>query len=157
MNLIFLDCDGVLNRFPPKEGDHRSWPPETSTESVTAKSLGWLPEPVSIIRDFVNIHGCSIVITSTWRHHMSPRQFEEGLGIPRGSVIGTTKSLYNGRGAEIIQWRKEFGHRGPFAIIDDSAFDIVCCSSLKEHLVQTETSVGLTAEHIPQIVEALSK
>lgn len=157
MNIIFLDCDGVLNRFPPKEGDHRSWPPETSTEIVTAESLGWLPEPVSVIRDFVNIEGCSIVITSTWRHYMSPRQFEEGLGIPRGSVIGMTKSLIDGRGKEIIQWRKEFDYHGPFAIIDDDTFDIVCCKSLIGHVVKTETSMGLTTEHIPQIVEALSK
>lgn len=157
MKLIFCDVDGVMNRFPPKEGDHKSWPPKTTTEVVTAKSLGWLPEPVSIIRDFVNIHGCSIVITSTWRHHMSPRQFEEGLGIPRGSVIGMTKSLIDGRGKEIIQWRKEFDHHGPFVIIDDDMFDIDCHPSLKQHCVKTQTHVGLTAKHIPKIVEVLKE
>ena len=157
MKLIFCDVDGVLNRFPPKEGDHRSWPPKTTTEAVTAKRLGWLPEPVSIIRDFVNINGCSIVISSTWRHYISLKQFEEGIGIPTGSVIGKTKSFMSGRGEEIEQWRKEFNHQGPFVIIDDDTYDIECCESLKGHIVQTETSVGLTAGHIPQIVEALSK
>lgn len=154
--IIFLDCDGVLNRFPPKEGDRKSWPPMSRVEKVTAESLGWLPEPVSIIQDFVNNFGCSLVITSTWRHDMSPKQFEEGLGIPPGSVIGMTESLHNGRGAEIIQWRKEFSHHGSFAIIDDSAFDIVCCPSLKEHVVKTQTHIGLTTELVCKIDEALS-
>lgn len=155
--IIFLDCDGVLNRFPPQKGDAKSWPPMTTTEKVTAKSLGWLPEPVSIIRDFVTLSGCSIVISSTWRHYMSLKQFEEGLGVPAGSVIGATKSLIDGRGAEIIQWRKEFDHHGPFAIIDDSVFDIDYHPSLKQHIVKTRTHVGLTVEHIPLITEIIQE
>lgn len=154
--IIFLDCDGVLNRFPPKEGDRKSWPPMSRVEKVTAESLGWLPEPVSIIQDFVNNFGCSLVITSTWRHHMLPGQFEEGLGTPFGSVIGITKSLVDGRGAEIIQWRKGFDHRGPFAIIDDDVLDIDCHPSLKQHIVKTQTHIGLTTELVCKIDEALS-
>jgi len=154
--VIFLDVDGVLNRFPPKEGDNRSWPPMGREYEVSAESLGWLPEPVSIIRDFVLIGNCKIVLSSTWRHYVTAEQVEAGLGVPANTVIGMTKSLMNGRGEEIEQWRKEFDHQGPFVIIDDDTYDILCCKDLVGHIVKTSTDVGLTRELVPAIKEALN-
>lgn len=154
-SIIFLDCDGVLNRFPHHPGDRMSWPPSDLNVEVTAESLGWLPEPTSIIRDLVNISGCKIVLSSTWRFHMSGGQVDEGLDVPRGSTIGATKDLLDGRGAEIIRWRKDNDHTGPFVIIDDSVHDIECFPELLGHIVRTKTEVGLIMGHIPLIKKCL--
>lgn len=153
--VIFLDVDGVLNRFPPHEGDSNSWPPMDNTIPATRESLGWLEEPVGVIQLLVN-EGCKIVASSTWRLHMPAARFEEGLGVPVGTVIGATKNLIGGRGQEIAQWRKDFQHDGPFVIIDDDTFDIVCEDGLLHHVVATRTDVGLTVDLIPEIRKALT-
>lgn len=155
--IIFLDVDGVLNRFPPHPGDATSWPPkrEETIDDITTESLGWLPEPVSIIVDLVKNHGCKIVISSTWRSYMSMVEFEKGLGLPTGSVIGKTKSLIYGRGQEIELWIKENNHTDPFVIIDDDVEDIECCSSLIDHIVRTKTHIGLIEGHLPKIITCL--
>ena len=153
--IIFLDVDGVLNRFPPHPGDRRSWPPSDLHVEVTAESLGWLPEPTSIIHDLITISGCKVVLSSSWRHYISREQVDEGLNVPYGSTIGMTKELIDGRGAEIIRWRQDNGHTGPFVIIDDSVHDIECFPELVGHIVRTQTHVGLTTAHLLKISKYL--
>lgn len=153
--IIFLDVDGVLNRFPPKEGDRYSWPPKSKDTDETAESLGWLPLPVSIIHDFALIYDCKIVLSTSWRSDISTKQVAQGLGIPESYVIGATKHMLDGRGGEIARWRMDNDHTGPFVVIDDSMFDIESHPDMEGHTVRTKTRVGLTEEHIPLIVKCL--
>lgn len=160
MSILFLDIDGVLN-------DHRK---------LASGYCGIQPAQVSHLNTILDaVPDCRLVISSAWRYQvtegwMTLRGFEVLLlvhGIKcHGRVIGTTErdpvpeepdhmdtATWNRLG---LMWRArqieaylDEGSDGNFAVLDDLPLDVPC-------LVQTDGSVGLTADDAAKVIALLS-
>lgn len=144
MKIIFLDFDGVLNRF--NDG----------------YSLLFLSkECVENLNLLLECSKAKIVITSQWRvfHPMSDLRLvlvNAGLKYPE-SVIGKTPDLLplpqkTSRGDEIEKWLKETNkHVDAFVILDDDD-DM---GLFMDKLVQTDSNIGLTKEKVERALRIL--
>ena len=144
--LIFLDVDGVLNKYP-----------------ATWKHSPLLPlEPACMYRlcAIVNRTGAGIVVSSSWR--LFPDAYAGLLdtltnppySIPKDTFLGVTPDLPTvTRGDEIQLWL--YSHPRfidcQFVILDDSE-DM---GALLPRLVQTNLADGLTEAHAQQAIRLL--
>lgn len=100
--VLFLDFDGVLSKGLTGDFRHRNL------------LEAWLR----------NIPDIRVVISSSWRldRPLEAIRLHFSRDIQR-RVIGATPHLPSERlqrQAEILTWREQVGHEGPFAVIDDS-------------------------------------
>jgi len=146
MKVIFLDFDGVLNKF-------------TDPESLLYLSK----ECVENLNSLVERSGSKIVITSQWRTlypMVDLRQIliNAGLKYPR-CIIGATPDLLGeprvtSRGEEIDKWLKKTEKDiDSFVIIDDED-DM---KPFMDRLVQTNYDNGLTKDDIERAVSIISR
>jgi hypothetical protein len=141
--VLFLDVDGVLNQC----GHHQ--------DVLTAKA--------AMVRRIVEQTGCTIVVSSTWR------RYDDLLGLLKKllrqaevEIAGCTPCLdrrtaegvyiATERGEEIQAWLDENPGVDRFVILDDAA-DM---AHLVGHLVQTDSSVGLTEELADETIRRLN-
>lgn len=118
--IIFLDFDGVLNTDEYLRTAAR-------TTGRIASEVDLDPAAVARLQEIVDATGAAVVVSSSWRllycldaltGYLRARGF-------RGDVVGTTPRWVATtdpdapRGAEIALWREEWGHVGPYAILDD--------------------------------------
>lgn len=124
--IVFLDFDGVLSKG--LTADFRHLPVFEN----------WLRKRQAV----------QVVISSNWRLEMSLEALR-GLFSPdvAGRVIGVTPEDHEARlkrQVEILSWRLEAGHDGPFVAIDDNAHDFEVAYP---NVVETSRH-GLTEEHL---------
>lgn len=155
MTVIFLDFDGVLNN----PGTWGLRPLET--EAVDA-------DKVALLSDLVEKLDAQIVVSSTWRYSFTVEQFQQmlaakGLLKPERVIDVTPMPMRDEyRGVDIKAWLKEHdtaeytGHAPiAFAILDDMGIDQF--EGLGGHLVQTDGSVGLTADNCRWVERTLAR
>ena len=141
MKVLFLDIDGVLNRF--------------DLESIGSKVEDDLIENLVYV---IKETGCKIVISSSWK--MAPILMdilEENLfpKLPAGCVIGCTPDIVPqvNREVEIKQWLdKHQGEVEKYVIVDDYNFEL---KSLLEQCVITDALTGFTKENANECVRRL--
>lgn len=114
MRLIFLDCDGVLNRLGSPEQGRTAVDPKTGF-------IGLEPELVKRFKLIVERTQAAIVLSSSWRHYPDLRAAIKEAGINFFDVTPTLSGQE--RGEEIEAWIVEYLHNGgeisSYAIIDD--------------------------------------
>lgn len=138
--VIFLDVDGVLN----------SW------DTKTRNPLGYIGVDqiyCQRLRDIVAATGAKVVLSSAWRHTPSALPYLWDACGPTVECIGETQYFPSRqRGDEIASWLTEHPCVDRFVILDDRE-DM---SSVQDHLVHTDESVGLTEENKKQAIEKLN-
>lgn len=142
MKIIFLDFDGVVNRFD-------------EPESFRKLSLSC----VENLNQLVELSGASIIITSAWRGHiplisdLAQVLVNAGFKFPK-KVIGKTPRSFLRRGTEIEKWLKDTKYKiESFVILDDDS-DM---EPFLNRLVQTDFNVGLTIYDVEKAVDILNK
>jgi hypothetical protein len=158
--VVFLDIDGVLNsdswRCSPDRG---RLPPKYAK----VPRLWWDLNPALIRRLNRLTAGKAVVVMSTWRFLYDWNPLKEALqerGL-QGRLVGITPDLAclekpplwvpAQRGAEVLAWRKEQGHVGPFVCLDDAeAFD-----DCADHLVRTSGETGITEADVDKALAIL--
>ncbi len=131
--LLFLDFDGVLSKGLTGDFRHRNL------------LEAWL-RTVQDIR---------LVITSSWRLERSLEDVQLHFSRDiRSRVVDATPHLPSERlqrQAEILTWREQVGHEGPFAALDDSIeqFEIAW------PFVVLTTRHGLEAQHLDAVLKVL--
>jgi hypothetical protein len=146
--ITFLDIDGVLN-----------------TPSYIHKCRGmnipqgsWIdPDAVKLLNGFTDFTGAKIVVSSGWRvpfvmqnNFIGMQKLLSNNGIT-ADVIGMTP-IEEDRESNIIKWID--GRNFKIVIIDD--MDSEAFPTLKSKLVSTDTSVGLTSDHIIKCIQILN-
>jgi HAD domain in Swiss Army Knife RNA repair proteins len=148
MKLIFLDIDGVLNS-------------EAYRDEYGPSAL----DPY-LVRNLLSIcvfTGCSIIISSDWRHdgigtivdalecrHVEPLRFEEIYNISQ-RIIGKTEDLGN-RSVEITEHIYRLGNSvESWCAIDDLDLDLPA-----PNFVKTDPKRGLDWERTMTVIEKLN-
>lgn len=140
--IIFLDFDGVVETIYWVQDDNGVWTTNIHKygghkELNNKQAIGWLNE-------LYNKVPYDIVVTSTWRKHMTVSELQDLLirsGFnPEIKVLDKTPSRYMARGFEIQEWLDENNFTGKFIIIDD---DSDMCHLLPL-LVRTDCQLGFT-------------
>jgi hypothetical protein len=151
MKILALDIDGVLNSA--------QW-------FTTQKAKGWLglaeldPEAVKRVHRVIEVTGCEILLSSTWR--LVP-DFVTLLRTVGGLTINHfTPRLDDGhRASEIMAWLNK--HRlgdgtlcdiESFAIVDDDA-DAGDHPLLTPRFVRTDWNFGIQDSHVERLIKLL--
>lgn len=147
MNVLFLDVDGVLNDF--------------ATLLFTDGELS--DEKLEMVASLCKEFDCKIVLSTSWRGGMN----EDTLECRQGSaaeiiskalkskgceIVGRTRELNNGRGADIAEYiSRKLTSADNFLILDDE--DVTICpwndirhEELADHFLRTKASNGMTYE-----------
>lgn len=151
--VLFLDIDGVLNR---------------SSHSTHMRLDDDLVERLRVL--VINT-GCSIVLTSFWRHHIAYiRCVLHRSGLPAESVIAHTPGIsgssmllpeycdepqYENRVEEIRAWRERHPHVTRFAVLDRAS--IASKDNLAPHYVRTQSDIGLSEANAARCKELLAR
>lgn len=144
--LIFLDIDGVLNNCDTPTI------PETFTIGIDLNL-------VNKLKTVVESCNAEIILVSSWKG-MWLSNSEEGIYLDRQFglcdiyISGTTKEGWSHRGEYIKKYIEERKNVEAFVIIDDETFDYEE-QGLMEHLVQTDTSTGITDADVLTAIEIL--
>jgi hypothetical protein len=150
MRLLFLDIDGVLNRFTQRH----------SHPDVIRVRMGIFNRLlITNINTLLRLTGAKVVISSAWRGSETYpvwKSLKEGGFI--GDVIGETPELGHKscRGDEIALYLKESmpDDFKDYVILDD------CLDFLPDqnaHIVQTNTYDGLTEAKVVEIVNTFER
>jgi len=154
MKVIFLDIDGVLNRFEayvsPEEweANHRNGNQMEPIEK----------DKVSLINTLSKRTGANIVISSAWRLMYPWKTLvkilrDKGL---KGNIIGQTPYFpiaEKERGDEIKAWLVEHPEVTGYVVIDDRD-DM---SAVRDHFVQTNQETGITKREALQAFNILGR
>lgn len=163
MKLVFLDMDGVLNRYGPLDPDDvQVFGPSTTVH----------PELVALFNGLVEATGAKIVVSSTWRKlvygsgvaPMSFDEFTQGLascGI-KGTIIGITPVLMPER-RRLSDYSTSMPRRDEikaylasvccpleYVILDDDAD-----ARIPGHTVLTDPRIGLTSKNVADAIRIL--
>ena len=118
MKMLFLDIDGVLNTERQHEYCH-------SRGISNSDEYGYLFDPVAVrnLAKIIEKTGADIVVSSSWKHFMSYKEFLdmwEYRGLP-GFVtdVTPTPAVRRNRGDEIDAWLNECDVDCQYVIIDD--------------------------------------
>lgn len=136
IKVLFLDVDGVLNCKSTTD----RWP-------KGSRMLGVDPTKVDMVTDIINITGCKVVLSSTWRLSSDSRKYIESL-LP---IMDVTPSLQGLRGAEVKAWLDEHPEVERYAILDDDS-DFLEGQPL---FLTKFMGDGLTREITHQVIEYL--
>lgn len=153
--ILFLDVDGVLNShdYVNRGG------------SLNCGRDGLDPEAVKHLQRIVDVTGCALVLSSTWRliHSLSDmrgRLIQAGMRspVPLRDKTPCLDSQYKDgkivvariRGDEIKQWIDDRDFKGKYVCLDDDP-DF----HPDQPLVQTTFTHGLTAEEAERCIDIL--
>jgi len=148
--VIFLDVDGVLNSW--------DWHDRRADKRQEID-----PEAVDQLHTLCFASGAVVVVSSAWRIPRKPwLQLLRVLRKAHIPVIGRTPTTvvedpstpYEGRGNEVKAWRDDYGHSGPYVILDDRDEFL---SDQKEHFVMTSIHTGLRRGHVKRAVDILRR
>lgn len=146
---LFLDIDGVLNRFSTLE---------TCTPSTRLKrrSIPLAEDCIHELNLILEATGARVILSSGWKESRSLKSIQSMLEAKGflGKLAGKTPNIQGGsRGEEIEAWLGENNpQKLPFVILDDRG-DM---SGLRAQLIQTSFYRGLTPEHRQRAIEVLT-
>ena len=143
LRVIFLDIDGVLNSRPFVEGrDTSDW-----NELID-------PRAVARLNTLVHRSSAKIVISSSWRCHMSIERVVDILRAHgmEGDVLGATPRRAPNRGTEIQAWLDHAEELpAAFVILDD----VPDMGHLSSWVVMTTWEDGLLDWHVEEALVRL--
>jgi len=148
--LIFLDIDGVM--VPAK-----SWKnPELLDDGFPAFSL----KAVNVIQKLI-AKDTTVWLTTSHKSRFSIKQWKE-IFKKRGLPILNVKSLDENtnllsRKDEILNWFNLNNVNEEFVIIDDDKSLNALPTFLKNKLILTSPLIGLTENHLDEIIEILGQ
>jgi hypothetical protein len=171
--ILFLDFDGVLN--PDLYHNHMTKMWRYKPDLVKSRDqFGdyFAPWCVDELRALVNLTGCDIVISSTWRAFCDVKHLWEYRGMPgtcigrtpighesresviRNSMVNVDPTLYQiKRGEEVQLYIDMFGKPDKMAIIDD--IDEFTGTPVEKYFVQTNEKYGWTRKETERLIELL--
>ena len=172
MKILFLDCDGVLNRRPTRDelsGKERHGMSDKEFENAT---VGLNPLLVANLKKVVDETDCKIVASTSWRYFEDHPTVGSDWRKTLSEMIGRDKSIFIGstpilsftddvmskrRGNEIKMWIDNNIEPGTtrYCVVDDETCDIVGVIPTKR-IVKTNPNVGLTYEDATRIVGILN-
>lgn len=140
MKIVFLDFDGVMNKFRQYSKDQDS--------DID-------PEAVQLLNELLTDTGANVVISSSWRKYTPMGRIIElliynGFKYPE-RIIGFTPIFGHSRGDEIRLWLKQVTGVESFVILDDTD-DM---GNLFPKFVRTIAADGLTRKDIEKAREIL--
>lgn len=142
--ILFLDMDGVLNRFDRDSG-----------YLITEGDTPWRvdPEKVEMLNDWVHRHVVTLVSSSTWRNYLELEEMCRltGLHMPAFHSLWRTHRLGMGTGRrhhEIDDWMEAHGLTGGVALDDVQLGQMRFATQ-----VQTDPEIGLLPEHLERALE----
>lgn len=149
--LILLDIDGVM-----VQGS--SWKP---VESLSDGFYKFNPKAVSSLQDIILETDAAIVLTTSHKDRYTPREWKtiflnRGINVSKVSKLRTRK-IYANRKEEILTWYKRHKEIDNFVIIDDDKSLNGLPQELKDKLVLTNSSIGLTHTDAIQALKVLKK
>lgn len=149
--LVFLDIDGVMVQGSP-------W---KSVENLSDGFYKFSPKAVSGLQDIISGTKASIVLTTSHKNRFTPKQWKtifsnRGIDIPSVKKLQTRK-VYPNRREEILTWYKRHKDIKNFVIIDDDKSLNGLPNELKDKLILTNTSIGLTQSDAQQAIKVLKK
>lgn len=169
MKILFLDIDGVLNKFDKhidRSVPHYEWNPETMT--AFGLSLEVFPEFIDRLNKITDTTGAKIVVTSSWRigyladwsdvvihlHNCGLRGFIVGRA-PWMTDDGT--DMLRTRGDEVKAWLKQHENEKieSIVILDDNKLGNEL--DKVEFFIQTDHKYGLQDEHVARAIEILNR
>lgn len=168
MKVLFLDCDGVLNsrEFFRTSKEARSYGNMTYDGTWNDKDPNcWVAmldsSKVGLLKDVVRNTGCKIVLSSTWRKHLSADAIKVPLsmsGFPDAPVVDATADFGTGgerseRGVEIRAWLDQHPEVTKYAVVDDD--DDMGGISM-DYFVQTSWDSGMQVNHVMKLIEILN-
>lgn len=160
MRLIFLDVDGVLNT-------HEPLCPHALCGQIH-------DDKAALLKRVILEADAKIVLSSAWRYIVHRGEMNlaginwlfRSHGLPN-CIVGITRMdtmqrevwdgskprpVENERGEQIHDWRKENGHTGSYAVVDDLDLGI---SAAGHPFVQTNGKVGITEADAARIYSML--
>lgn len=163
MKIIFIDCDGCLNRRPTREelaGVHGHWSKEFENEVI-----GLNPKLVKHLRQILDSSGAVLVASTSWRYFEDHptvgddwrKTLAEMLGRDKSIFIGNTPVLGDAkdrRGKEIKTWMETNNFTGKYCVIDDNVKDIIKTIPRK-YIVECDENIGLTEELAAKAIDIL--
>lgn len=153
---IFLDFDGVMDTFRYSNCLYHKGKPENDRFGTVFD-----PDCIKALEKIIDATGAEIVISSSWKVHMSYGQILEmwkERNLP-GFVTDATPTCSSRRGEEIAAWLDIFtknsgGEEYAYVILDD-----LCEDNFNEdqipHLVQIDDYEGLTDYAADKAIEVL--
>jgi histidinol phosphatase-like enzyme len=160
--VLFLDFDGVLNSERSAAVVHsitgeNGYGLPYEELALTKANLKLDPIALRLLEYIVLTTKCDIVISSTWRMHLSLDKFTEifkvyGLTIP-GPIDKTSENEFRKRGSEIEKWLADHNEYTSYVIIDDSS-DMLPYQ--ENNFVQTDYEFGLRREDANKAIGILN-
>lgn len=148
MKILFLDIDGVLNSYRSIAAGYQFYNCSSLMRELqlgTAKSAGFDPTAVNLLKQAQQDIGFKIVISSTWRFSFNIKHFHQIFDLydwdTTSIIIDITPSTDTIRGDEIALWLRNNPEIDSYVILDDST------DFLKEQLdrcVFTKYEEGMT-------------
>lgn len=154
MKIIFLDIDGVLNAEIDDDV-----PIAFSNSGIKYRDFNDLPVErcVNNLNKILKATKAELVISSTWRiiHTSTSLMYIFFMcGIEPPYIYGLTPYLPGERrGTEIAEWLDDHEEATNFVILDDDS-DM---ENLMDHLIQIDSSIGLTDADADKAIEMLNK
>lgn len=148
MKILFLDIDGVLNSYRSIAAGYKLQNCTSLMREMQlgiAKSAGFDPTAVNLLKHAQHDIGFKIVISSTWRFSCNINHFHQIFDLydwdTTSIIIDITPSTDTIRGDEIALWLRNNPEIESYVILDDST------DFLKEQIencVFTKFEEGLT-------------
>ena len=147
--LVFLDIDGVM-----VQGS--SW---KSVENLSDGFYKFSPNAVLGLQDIISGTNATIVLTTSHKNRFTPKEwktifYNRGIDVPTVSKLRTRK-IYPSRKEEILTWCKRHKNVDNFVIIDDDKSLNGLPNELKDKLILTNSSIGLTHSDALQAIKVL--
>ena len=138
MKILFLDIDGVVNSKDTITRSHRG-------------VIGIDPYMAFLVGKIQLDTGCSVVLSSSWRHHEAGREEVKKAVV---DFIDYTGDCCSGiRGVEIYNWLKKHPEVTKYAILDDEG-DMLLWQ--KDNFFQTSWNTGITEDIAKAVTKHLS-
>jgi len=149
--LILLDIDGVM--VPGT-----SWKrPEFLSDGFPAFSV----KAVKAIKRIMNETGATILLTTSHKSKYNPSQWNKifknrDIHVNQIDQLPTDSSIMS-RKDEILNWYNLSSHSEAFVILDDDKCLNDLPEKIKDHLVLTSSSLGLTNELADEAIAKLTQ
>jgi len=156
MKVLFLDFDGVITCTTASY--------ETRNEDTFMPSKQYLDRGcLELLHEVLDVTGCSIVISSSWRHGHTLEWLAEFLEVPVSLLVGKTPGsgeIFQHddtvRGTCITEWLAQHGRDvHVWAVVDDDVFDMH--PWMLSRIVQCESLIGLTEKGRDELISLLGE
>ncbi|MFY8188779.1 MAG: HAD domain-containing protein [Flavobacterium sp.] len=149
--IVFLDIDGVMVHASP-------W---KVVENQNDGFYKFSPTAVIGLKNIISNTNASIILTTSHKNRFTLKEWKKifrnrGIDVESISKLQTRK-IYASRKEEILTWCKRHKEINNFIIIDDDKSLNGLPTEMKEKLILTNSSVGLTQFDAQLAIKMLNK